>query len=116
MRRAAKIDANQPQIVQLLRRLGCSVCVTSQVGGGFPDLVASISGVNVLVEVKDGSKPPSARRLTPEQVRFHEAWSGWIAVVSSESEVEALVAEMRERRRCFPGGAGDGEAGVDGGA
>lgn len=116
MRRAAKIDQNQTQLVQLLRKLGCSVCVTSSVGQGFPDLVVSTNGINVLVEVKDGSKPPSARKLTADQVRFHSAWAGWIEVISSESEAEALVQAMRERVRCFPGGAGDGEAGVDGGA
>lgn len=116
MRRAAKIDQNQTQLVQLLRKLGCSVCVTSSVGQGFPDLVVSTNGINVLVEVKDGSKPPSARKLTADQVRFHSAWAGWIEVISSESEAEALVQAMRERGRCFPGGASDGEAGVDGGA
>lgn len=38
MRRAARTDANQVEIVSALRAIGCSVSDTSGVGGGFPDL------------------------------------------------------------------------------
>lgn len=27
-----------------------------------------------LIEAKDPDKPPSARKLTPQQVKFHERW------------------------------------------
>lgn len=95
--RAAKIDANQPQIVDALRKAGCRVCITSSFGGGLPDLLVGFPNREIaLVEVKDGSKPPSARKLTPDQVKFHAEWYGWpLFVVTSVDEALGLVQESR---------------------
>lgn len=76
MRRAAKIDANQPDIVEALRRCGATVQPLHTVGQGVPDLLVGFRGQTLLLEVKDGAKPPSERKLTPDQVRWHEAWDG----------------------------------------
>ena len=67
MRRAARTDANHATIRDALRSVGCSVADTSAVGQGFPDLVIGFRGATMLIEVKDGSKAPSRRKLTPEQ-------------------------------------------------
>lgn len=83
MRRAAKVDANQPAIVQAFRQCGFSVYPAHRTGEGFPDLVIAFGGLTWLVEVKDGSKPPSARMLTEPQQRFHESWKAPIAVIAS---------------------------------
>lgn len=92
MRRAAKIDANQPEIVAALRSIGATVAVTSTVGQGFPDICVGYRGRSILMEVKDGSKPPSERKLTPDQELFHAAWRGEIVVVKSAAEaVEYLM-------------------------
>lgn len=76
MSRARKVDANQGEIVATFRSLGSRVAITSAAGDGFPDLVVQHNhpkrGVRtLLVEIKDGAKPPSARKLTPEQEEFH---------------------------------------------
>lgn len=93
MRRAAKVDANQAEIVQALRKVGCSVLDTSAVGGGFPDLVVGCGGKTMLMEIKDGAKPPSARRLTSAQLELHAAWRGGpIAVVM---DVESAIRAAR---------------------
>lgn len=108
MRRAAKIDANQGQIVQAFRSLSCSVAITSAVGDGFPDLVVGINGLNILVEIKDGAKPPSERRLTPAQVDFHGNWRGQVVVVETVDDVIDLVAAVRRHlsaSRAFPSGS-----------
>lgn len=76
MRRAAKIDANQVEIVEALRSCGFSVQHLHAVGKGCPDLLCGRNGVNYLVEVKDGKKPPSARRLTDDQMTWYQAWRG----------------------------------------
>jgi len=92
VRRAAKVDANQPDIVKALRAIGATVAVTSTVGQGFPDICVGFRGRNFMIEVKDGRKPPSERRLTPDQVDFHAAWRGEVVVVESvEQAIEYLT-------------------------
>ena len=83
MRRAAKIDVNQPEIVDAFRRMGFSVLTLHTVGHGCPDILIGKLGKNHLVEIKDGNKPPSARKLTRDEQKFHELWRGSIFVVES---------------------------------
>jgi hypothetical protein len=71
MRRAAKRDANQPEIVAALRKIGVFVVDLASAGDGIPDLLCGWHGSWKLVEVKDGSKPPCERQLTPDQIKFH---------------------------------------------
>ena len=49
MRRAGKIDANQPEIVAALRDAGCSVLSLAQLGGGVPDLLIGRGNLMLLV-------------------------------------------------------------------
>ena len=90
MRTKARTDANQKAIVTALRRIGASVAVTSGIGNGFPDIVVGYRGRNYLIEIKDGDKPPSKRKLTPDEAAWHEAWRGEVMVV--ESVDDALAA------------------------
>ena len=76
MRRAARVDANQREVFKAFRKLGCSVWDTSRLGGGFPDCVLGYGGVCITVEIKDGSKPPSARKKTPDQIKWWDEWKG----------------------------------------
>jgi hypothetical protein len=41
---------------------------------GTFDLLCWYNGRTLLLEIKDGSKPPSARRLTPAEQKFHDEW------------------------------------------
>lgn len=91
MRRAAKTDANQKEVVAAFRKLGCSVLPLHTVGGGCPDLAIGKNRKTVLVEVKDGAKPPSARALTKDEQKFHDEWLGSVFVVEGISDVIALV-------------------------
>ena len=95
MRRIAKVDANQPDIVAALRKVGASVTLLSQVGGGCPDLLVGIAGVNLLMEVKDGSKPMSAQKMTPDQVEWHQLWRGQSVVVRSVEEAISALSILR---------------------
>lgn len=81
MRRAAKVDANQRVIVEALRKCGATVQSLASVGDGVPDLLVGYAGETWLLEVKDPSHPPSARRLTPLQKLWHERWRGKRAYV-----------------------------------
>lgn len=76
MKMRAKVDSNQAEIVAALRKAGVQVRVMSDVGGGFPDLLCQHRRTKalLLLEVKDGNKPPSARALTPMERKFAEIW------------------------------------------
>ena len=91
MRRAAKVDANQAEIVKALRAVGAKVQSLAAVGDGCPDLLVGFRGLNYLIEIKDGDKPPSKRALTDDQVQWHAAWTGQIAVAKSVSEALASI-------------------------
>ena len=91
MRRAARIDRNQPEIVEALRKLGASVQPLHTVHDGVPDLLIGYQGRNFLLEVKDGERVPSAQKLTQCQVEWHDAWAGQAAVVTSTEEAIKLV-------------------------
>jgi hypothetical protein len=95
LRRAAKVDANQAEIVAALRAVGATVTPLHAVGQGCPDLLVGYRGVNFCVEVKDGAKPPSARKLTPDQVSWHDTWRGQVAVASSVKEALKIIGALR---------------------
>jgi hypothetical protein len=96
MRQAARIDANQKEIVEGLRKLGYSVWITSSLGKGSPDIVIGarspdFGGFNILLELKDGNKCESQRKLTPLEDAFHKTWRGQIDVVNNLDEAVALI-------------------------
>lgn len=97
-RRAPRLDANQPAIVEVLRRFGFSVTSTAGLADGFPDLVVGYRGITDLIEIKDGDKPPSARKLTDDEAEFHASWQGR-PVVILESVEDALAFALHTRDR-----------------
>lgn len=90
-RYAAKVDANQGEIVKALRDAGASVTPTHAAGEGFPDLAVGFRGQTFLIEVKDGAKPPSKRGLTDPQKEWHATWRGQKAVVATVAEALAVI-------------------------
>jgi Holliday junction resolvase len=91
MRYANRIDANQNQIVDALRKVGAVVRIISQ-GDGIPDLLVGYKGYTILMEVKDGDKVPSARKLTEAEQKFFDDWrGGMLAVVNSVEEALEIL-------------------------
>ena len=96
MRRAAKVDDNHGHIVSAFRAGGALVQDLSGCGEGVPDLLLGISGQFVLVEVKDGHKPPSARKLTTEQQAWHNKFHGYpVHIVTSELDAFEVMRLYR---------------------
>jgi Holliday junction resolvase len=96
MMRAAKIDANQEQIVTALRAAGATVQSLAGVGKGVPDLLVGYQGQTLLMEVKDGHKPPSARLLTEDQLKWHGNWKGGaLAVVDSPDAALRMIGVLK---------------------
>ena len=96
MRRVAKTDANQAEIVRMLRLAGCGVLDLSRVGCGCPDLLVhspSYPHRMTLLEVKNlGGRGTT---LTPDQVKFHAEWKAPIHVVKSVDEALDAVGIVR---------------------
>lgn len=86
-----RTDGNHSTIVNQCRRLGFSVFSTHTVGDGFVDIVVGHKGRNYLFEVKDPAQPPSKRKLTPDEVKFHESWRGQIDVVECVEDILRIV-------------------------
>ena len=91
MRRANRVDYNQSVIVESLRKTGAYVRIVTM-GDGVPDLLVGYKGFTLLLEVKDGDKPPSQRKLTTAEQKFFDEWTGGIlAVVESVEDALAIL-------------------------
>jgi len=94
--RAAKVDANQAAVVDALRKAGAMVQSLAGVGEGVPDLLIGIRGKLALFEIKDGSKSPSRRKLTPDQVKWHQKWAGYpVCTVDGVEAALRMLAVMK---------------------
>lgn len=93
MRRAAKVDGTQAEIVKALRDAGCKVLSLAACGNGVPDLLVRTFGERLyLLEVKNPKGRGTA--LTPDQVKFHVEWP--VSVVTCAED--AVVAVGLERQ------------------
>lgn len=88
-RYAARTDANKLAIVSALRSAGCSVYDLREP----VDLLVGVAGQTVLVEIKDGSKSPSRRKLTPAQAEFMAGWLGGPVAVIDGVEAALRMAQ-----------------------
>jgi hypothetical protein len=85
MRRAARVDANQTQVIEALRAAGAYVWII-----GLPvDLLVGYKNHTMLMEIKDGPK----KRLTALQQDFFEKWGGGTLV--RVDGPEAALAALR---------------------
>lgn len=85
MRRAAKIDDNQPEIIRALKAIGVSV----EIIGKPLDLLICHKGETALLECKalDG-------RFTKDQAEFMARWPGKLIVArTAEEAVTAVVGK-----------------------
>lgn len=92
MRRAARRDDNEWEIVAALRAAGCCVRFLNEPC----DLLVGRNGATVLLEVKDGNKPPSARKLTEREAEFHKEWNGGpLYVVHNVTEALDIIESLQ---------------------
>ncbi len=76
---------------------------THTLGGGAPDMFCAMKSrtnghsITFAVEAKDGSKSPSRRTLTPDQVEFHADWRGEIYVVLGPQDVPGVIRQAAGR-------------------
>jgi len=91
MRRVAKVDRNQPEVVDGFRARGARVLHLHQVGSGCPDLLVAYRGRFGLVEVK---RPGES--LNAVQCVFHAEWGGQypVFVARTDADVAEILAEL----------------------
>ncbi len=98
MRRAARVDQSQSEIVQALRGCGCSVLILSGIGEkGAPDLLAARNERNTfLAEIKTpGLERGYKKQHRVEQEQWRAMWKGRVVVLTSVDDAlrEARWAE-----------------------
>jgi hypothetical protein len=98
MRRAAKIDANQTEIVDAFRKLGASVQSLAALGKGVPDIMVSLGGITWLVEIKAGRS-----KENPLQTAWASSWLGCRAVVRDLEGVIVTVKTMAAQSKQLRG-------------
>lgn len=88
---AAKVDANQEQVVSALRAAGASVQSLARIGKGCPDLLVGYGcpATLFLMEVKRGKAKPNAM-----QVRWHEGWKTAVHVVYGPEEALKAIGAI----------------------
>lgn len=94
-----KIDANQAEIVEALRRCGASVVSLADMGGGCPDLLIGYRGVTYLAEIK------TARgQLNELQRQWHAGWRGFPVLIlrSVDDAAKALGLYLAQGKNDKP--------------
>lgn len=90
----AKIDANHGEVVRALRHAGCFVQSLASIGSGCPDVLVGRAGIWCVMEIKDGNKVLSARKLTKDEELWHAAAARHglpvFVVTSAEEALEAM--------------------------
>lgn len=93
MRLTGRVDGNQREIVEALRKAGCSVAILSDVGKGIPDLSVGYLGRTIWMEVKS-----PGGKLTPAEEKFRDNWHGSYAIVHNIDEALEAMGILEERR------------------
>jgi Holliday junction resolvase len=90
VRRAARRDDGEREIIDALREAGAYVKQIND--DGTFDLLVHHGGRTLLLEVKDGKKPQSKRKLTEAEQKFHNEWPGDnLFIVNSVDEALELL-------------------------
>ena len=98
MRQRARVDSNQLVIVKALRSVGATVEHLHQLGHGVCDLLVLYKERLYLIEIKDGSKPPSQRKLTADEQAWHKRWPVYtVETVADALKVIGLTIDERGR-------------------
>jgi hypothetical protein len=110
MRFAKRTDANHAAVRDALRADGFDVLDLSAAGDGIPDLCVRINMVKgtpvlsphtppVFLELKDGDKPKSARKLTAKQELWHRHCWAVTHTVTNIDEARAALAWAANRAK-----------------
>ena len=89
-----RVDANQPEIVADLRKVGASVLLLHEVGEGCPDICVGFRGMNYLIEIKT-----EQGMLNPVQLDWHRNWQGQRAIARTSEEALRIIGAITQREK-----------------
>jgi len=87
---ANKVDANQQEIIDELKRIGCEVETISGCAG-MPDLLVALANRLFLLEVKNVK---GKNKVNEDQIAFHKRFTTTV-VRNIEESLEAVTKEER---------------------
>jgi hypothetical protein len=91
-RYAAKVDANQKEIVDALKAIGCDV----EVIGRPVDLLVGYRFHNFLIEIKrEGHRPRKDQKAQQDWIK---EWPGQVRVVETAEQAIKLVTDAYKKR------------------
>ena len=93
MRLAARVDANQAEIIAALRGVGASVTSLHRVGQGCPDLLVSFRGEWYLIECKS-----PGGHLTPAEAKWIREQQAQVFVVYGIDDALRIVGATGNAR------------------
>lgn len=82
MRLKARVDANQAEIVQAVRKIGGEVTMMHQLGKGVADLLVSWRQAWYVFECKAGPR----EKLTPDQIGWIGRQRAAVVIITSPDE------------------------------
>jgi len=95
MRQACRKDSNHDKIAAVFLAYGFDVVDTSGFSGKMLDLLVTLgSHFFMFVEIKDGSKPKSQRKLTPDEERFIAKRPDHCMVIESREQAHTICAHI----------------------
>jgi hypothetical protein len=87
-----RVDGNQKAIMDALRKVGCKVRSTAEIGEGFPDLLVRPPGrMASLIQME--TKMPKGK-LEPDQVKYLTEFPETLIVRSVEDALRAVGVKI----------------------
>jgi len=97
-RQAARVDGNQPDLVEYLRALGATIQHTHTVPGAL-DIIVGFRGIDQRVEIKDPLQPKSKQKLTDLEANTFLSWKGRTPIVLfTKSDCKLLLKKLHAER------------------
>jgi hypothetical protein len=95
MRQAARKDANHSEIANIFWGYGFDVIDTAGYTGKMLDLLVTLGHhFFEFIEIKDGSKPPSQRKLTDDEKDFIKLRPDHCTVIETVEQARAFCAHV----------------------
>lgn len=88
--RKARKDGNHTEIVEYFRKNGCSVLDIAQLKNCC-DIFVSKNGQTVAIEIKDGSRCKSQRKMSDGELTFRDNWQGLYKLVESIDDANEVL-------------------------